>query len=487
MFHIVGTCDTQDDVSSFLETASVVYGSHHPVTLIIPPSLSVPSQISGEAQCEFLRREPDEPWLSALVRSVGTTEWMWIFHPLARPAAGAREAATFWLRENPDATVLYGDTLVTSRGRYVRRPRFSPIRMLSTGDIGTSVLLRADVLSAVSLSPADESFDAQWYALAVAAAGSASCHVPVIFDEFREPEAVVADCEGRRNVALRANNGLSVVGFSDSNLVIGGEVGDASVSVIIPSIGASANFPDGRHPALLTCVRSLVQTDWDRIREIVIVAGARMPEELLEEVASVIGEKLHVVHVEDPFSFSASCNAGAIAASGSHFLFLNDDVEATESGWLEQMLGLSMLPNVGCVGARLLFPDGTIQHAGIVLDGQKLEPNHIYMHLNPSDVDDPIASSCSEFSAVTGACLLISAHDFMEVGGFTPELPLNYNDVDLCLKVATVGKSSVSCNFTNLIHRESTTRVPTVTDEEVMFISSWRPWFLADPFVNMWG
>lgn len=177
--------------------------------------------------------------------------------------------------------------------------------------------------------------------------------------------------------------------------------------------------------------------------------------------------KIRVITYPHPFNYSAINNFAVSHARGDYLLFLNNDVTAIDSGWLEEMLGVCQRPEVAAVGAKLLYPDNTIQHAGIVvgmggvagamfvgMDGRYGG----YLHK---------ANLMQNMSAVTGACMMVEKKAFLEAGGFTEELAVAFNDVDLCLKISRKDKLIVYDPFAILHHAESKTRGAEDTPEKV--------------------
>ncbi|MGD0013283.1 MAG: glycosyltransferase [Bryobacteraceae bacterium] len=160
-----------------------------------------------------------------------------------------------------------------------------------------------------------------------------------------------------------------------------------------------------------------------------------------------------------PFNFAAMNNAAARATDAPFLLFLNDDTEVITPGWLEAMVELGARPEVGAVGAKLLYPDGRIQHAGVVL-GVLGHVGHAFWGLDGSarhyfDLPDVIRN----VSAVTGACLLVRSSVFREAGGFNESgLPVDFSDIDLCLKLRQRGYRVLYTPHAVLLHHESASR-----------------------------
>jgi GT2 family glycosyltransferase len=168
--------------------------------------------------------------------------------------------------------------------------------------------------------------------------------------------------------------------------------------------------------------------------------------------------KVVVVHRPGPFNFSRLCNDGAKQAGGDYLLFLNNDTEALTSDWLERMLRLAALPGVGVVGATLLYPDGTIQHAGLFPrgDGKWVHAYRLLPGNSPGGHGE--LQKPRVVPALSGACLMMRKDLFEELGGFNEELPLTYNDVDLCCRVRRRGLVAAISPHARLLHYECLSR-----------------------------
>lgn len=159
------------------------------------------------------------------------------------------------------------------------------------------------------------------------------------------------------------------------------------------------------------------------------------------------------------FSFSAINNyAVTLFKNTKLYLFLNNDTEVMNSDWLEQMAQHFIRPEVGAVGAKLLYPDHRIQHAGVII-GMGGIAGHSHKYL-PENTFGYFARPhlIQEISAVTGACLMTTAEDFQRVGGFEEALPKAFNDVDYCLKLREAGRKIIYTPYARLLHYESLSR-----------------------------
>jgi GT2 family glycosyltransferase len=224
------------------------------------------------------------------------------------------------------------------------------------------------------------------------------------------------------------------------------------VSIIIPTKDKAS--------LLRRAIASLLErTQYEAFELIVVDNGSQEPDtvELFGSVAR--HPQVHIVQSPGPFNYSALNNYGATFAQGNILLLLNNDVEIIEPGWLSEMVGLASRPDIGCVGAKLYYPDGTIQHAGVVTGpsggaghGHKHAPRRARGYL------DRLAT-VTNVSAVTAACLAVRADVYWEVGGLDENaLRVAFNDVDFCLKVAAAGYRNVWTPFAELIHHESVSR-----------------------------
>ncbi len=258
-------------------------------------------------------------------------------------------------------------------------------------------------------------------------------------------------------------------------------IGRPLVSIIIPT-AAVAKTMAGREQMLVTqCVRGVRQLSTWPNYEIIIVGDPGMPDDVREELTSLGGR---VVTCPGPFNFSTTINFGASHAGGQHLVMLNDDTEVISPDWLECMLEFSQQDDVGAVGAMLLFPNGRLQHAGIaLLGGHPLHafPDYPYDHPGHG-FNNHVPRNCC---AVTGACLMTRYQVFRDLGGLDTAFPLEYNDIDYCLRLQTTGRSVVVTPYARLYHYEATTRGKTAGTGRDLFRARWAKVFSRDPYYNV--
>ncbi|KQT82960.1 glycosyl transferase [Methylobacterium sp. Leaf465] len=258
------------------------------------------------------------------------------------------------------------------------------------------------------------------------------------------------------------------------------------VSVIIPT-------RDRADLLAVALAGVLDATDYPAIEVLIVDNDSREPRtrDLFARYSN--DARVRVVSVPGLFNFSDLSNRGAAAARGPLLLFLNNDVEVIEPGWLREMVSIALTPDIGAVGAKLLYPDRTLQHGGIVL-GIGGVAGHSHPGLSE---DDPGYFArmvlTQEVSAVTGACLLLRASVFSESGGFdADDLAVAFNDVDLCLRLRAQGYRIVWTPHARLIHHESKSRGAEDTPEKLarferevrVMQDRWGAVLRADPYYN---
>jgi O-antigen biosynthesis protein len=257
------------------------------------------------------------------------------------------------------------------------------------------------------------------------------------------------------------------------------------VSVVVPSIGTAGVVRGTERSFVVEAVRSVLATVGPDLGiEVIVVSGREMPadtERLLMELGGGPGGAVRCVPYDDVFNFSATVNLGAAHAGGELLLLLNDDTEAVGPGWLERMVDALSAPGVGAVGARLLFEDGTLQHAGHTY---RTSLDHVGFGL-PGDSAGRtgILRRRRPVAGVTAACMLTPMRVYEQVGGFSTAFPGNYNDVDYCMKVRAAGHDIVYEPDAVLWHFESKSRVAGIRPEEIELIQRrWLSELIDDPF-----
>ena len=235
-------------------------------------------------------------------------------------------------------------------------------------------------------------------------------------------------------------------------------LGNPKVSVIIPNKDSVA--------VLDRCLNSIAdKTSYDNFEVIVVENNSESPETFdYYQSASDRFPFLRVVTWDGPFNYSAINNFGAGFATGDYYLLLNNDVEVIDPDWMRSMVSVCQRSDVGVVGAKLLYPDDTVQHAGVfmITCGSVSElggPAHAFTHLDRNDAGYMRrASLVQDVSIVTGACLMTGRDVFEELNGLDEDFVVAFNDVDYCLRVRESGRLVVYDPDALLYHYESFSR-----------------------------
>jgi GT2 family glycosyltransferase len=242
--------------------------------------------------------------------------------------------------------------------------------------------------------------------------------------------------------------------------------------------------PDGASPQHLdSCLAALRARSAGAAMEFIAVVHMNQGQD--EALLQVAGKhRAKTLRYREAFHFGRMCNLGVGESSGEYLLFLNDDVTPIDERWLRWMLAQAKRPKTGAVGALLYFPDGRIQHAGVLI-GTPNGAGHPGRLSNGSPLW-PWLTMTREVSAVTGACLLMPRSVFAEIGGFDEIFPVNYNDVDLCLRAGQKGYRVVIEARARLEHAESATRATGIRyAERQRFLERWAPLLRqGDPYFN---
>jgi O-antigen biosynthesis protein len=317
-----------------------------------------------------------------------------------------------------------------------------------------------------------------WRMLETSAAGGGESAKPWAFEAGRR--AVQAHCE---RIGLQARVERDVEHPGVYHLEPALEV-RPPVSIVIPTNGQAREVRYREEVLVSHCVRSIVETSTYENYEILVVADTSIPPAVLDELREIGGDRLRLVDYDEPFNFSAKINLGAAHSEGEHLLLLNDDIEVATPAWIERMVMYSMLDEVGAVGGRLLWEDGRLQHVGVGFEGGL--PGHPYRGFSggfKGYVNDVLL--VRNMLAVTGACLMTRRRLFDEVGGLSADLPVNYNDVDYCLKLRARGRRTLYDPDLVMRHFESSSRSSDVQEwEKAYLLEHWLPVTSPDPYSN---
>lgn len=375
------------------------------------------------------------------------------------PDALARLAAA--LRADPEAIAVYGDldlTMVDGTKWPLAFPAFDYERMLEQGYCSLVFALRRDIAAEVvaagagslfrafnAVLDADRSRSGRILHLPGAVATLPALDLPALTLELA---AATADHLHRRDMAADVE---TAHGRVLPAVRVRREAASQRISVIIPT--------RNRADLLKRCIDSIRPALSGRDVELLVIDNDSTEVDARDYLARIDGRGARVIHVPGPFNFARLNNLAAAEAQGDLLCLLNNDIEALDATWLEELLGRLADPDVGAAGAALLRPSGVVQHGGLVLG-----PNFSAAHAFTDRMGDDggyadLMLVARECSAVTAACLLTRRQDYLAVGGLDADrFPVNYNDVDYCLKLRARGKSVVFTPHARLRHVESASR-----------------------------
>lgn len=400
-------------------------------------------------------------------------------------APGALSAVTLLVEREPQLDIVYSDEdWLDDEGRRLM-PRFKtgwdPDAQLGRDLLGQFCLMRREKVAALGGIRPDRA-PAHHYdlhcRLAYSISPTAIRHIPEVLyhrrpPSFEEREDLARDLDSyTKSARLVAQSAASSV-CGQPVEVTGAPLAPfvnrvhwplpeqlPMVSILVPT--------RDRADLLRACARGVLQkTDYPALEFLILDNDSQE-----SETANLFGQlskdpRVRILPMPGPYNYSRINNLGAAQASGEVLVFLNNDIEIVRSGWLREMVSHAIRPDVGCVGAKLLYPDRHIQHAGVVLHEGPLAM-HAFRLLDGNDLGyDAQLAGVRSYLAVTAACLAVRAAIFREVGGFDEVgLQIAYNDVDLCLKVDEHGYRNICTPFEPIIHLENASRGPNLTPEK---------------------
>ena len=426
-----------------------------------------------EAKLRYVRFEEDPVTASNLAEAMKIASGDVIIPVDANDIADPRtayEIVKYMNREDADA-VYTDEDRVTPEGFFYTSPKFkpdySPDYLRSNNYIGSFFAVRREVLEKAGLPDLNYG-DAYMYDFIFRCCENARkvAHVPIALSHRRinparlleNPDSIEAEyiCEMRAIDAHLKRVGID--GRSERGPIRGGYhvkarvSGRPLVSIIIPN--------KDHMLTLRRAIDSIMGKTTYGNYEIIIIENGSTEEQtfLYYERLEHRYPNVRVLTWDKPFNYSAINNFGVKAANGSYLLFLNNDVEVITPDWIEEMLSICQREDCGACGARLLFPDNTIQHVGVVV-GMGGAAGHMFSGEEASSPhSDPRSCLTQNLSAATAACLMVKREVFEEIGGFDEEYTVAFNDVDLCLKVREAGYLVTVNAFAQLTHYESLTR-----------------------------
>lgn len=374
-------------------------------------------------------------------------------------AEHALESCARHLERYPDHTIIYADEL--GQGPVVK-PGWSPTLQAFAPYVGRSAFFASSIASGADFGISDGAEAIVERALGAQTAKVGSIRRPLFGLEagrVKVPPAKAPDAIYRGQ--------------------------SACVGVVIPT--------RDRADLLQVCLESLFsRTSYLNYKVVVVDNDSRDPRtlDLMARMAAA-EPRLSILKQPGAFNFSALSNAGANAVEGDVLLFLNNDTRVVTPDWIERLLYFAVQKDIGAVGAKLLYPDQRVQHAGVLL-GMGGVAGHFGAGLT-ADAPGWLARNRvpHEVSAVTGACLMVERRKFEAIGGFDAvNLPVDLNDVDLCLRLGEQGWRTICNAETVLVHHQSASRggglrlQKVYAKERRFFIERWRTVIRDDPYFH---
>lgn len=394
-------------------------------------------------------------------------------------ADGAKERAEAFLSAHPEVCVVYGDEDVeTAPGQYENpwlKPCWSPDTYLWKDYLGEAVAVRKSFYEKAE----EKSRDGLLKAAGGFTKGCQSiAHMNGILFH-RKTDWFTGEINSSMT---REKTAGGQTDCRDAK-----KQGMPYISVIIPSKDNAV--------VLKKCLDTLKKTAADISYEVLLVDNGS-GEAVKKKIEEMTADAPDILYIYEPmeFNFSKMCNLGAERAKGSLLLFLNDDIEATHTGWLSDMAKLAERPHVGAVGCKLLYPDtDKIQHAGIT--NLPMGPVHKLQFLRDNKCYyDNRNRGIRNVSAVTAACLMVRREVFEEAGGFCESMQVAFNDVDFCFTLLEKGYYNAVCNHIHLLHHESMSRGADESEEKLKRLHRERTMLYdrhpglngKDPFYHDW-
>lgn len=412
------------------------------------------------------------------------------------------------LNENPELDLIYSDEdkidMDGNRSDPAFKPDWSPDLLLGTNYISHLGVYRRSILE--EIGGFRKGYEgSQDYDLVLRFTEKTTKerikHIPKVLYYWRMLPTSTAVDQGSKGYAFEAGlravqdalvrrgiNGRATHGAANGLYDVYYDIeSEKLVSIIIPT---KNGYKDVQR-----CVSSIIEkTTYQNYEIIMADNGSTDPKmhELYAEFEQQLPGRFFVESIDIPFNFSTINNRAAKKAHGEYLLFLNNDTEVITENWLTLMVSFAQQERIGCVGAKLLYPNNTVQHAGVILGlgGVAGHGHYGYPH-GDLGYFGRLAINVN-YSAVTAACLLMKKADFDAVGGFEEAFTVAFNDVDLCLKVQALGRDNVWLHEAELYHFESQTRgyddkgkkKKRFEQEKVMMEEKWGPLIENDPFYN---
>lgn len=396
-----------------------------------------------------------------------------------------------------DCDIIYSDEDTFNNGKFEEpnfKPDFCPANLLSNNYIGNSLLVNHDF--AHKLNFFQKSYGRRFiydFLLRASEESDSISHIDkVLFHSNKNVNNSIInhinDLRILKNAIKRrgVNAKIHVTGLNTFSVRY--EIKDPKkVSIIIPTKDKSK--------VLKNCLQSIFSRSTYSDFEVILVDNNSEEEatfKLIQKYKSAYPDRFFSYKYEGNFNFARINNFGVTKAKGDYLIFLNNDTEIITPDWIQAMMEYSQKSEIGAVGAKLLYPNGKVQHAGMVI-GLEYGGNTFVGEDKLSSGYQNNLNLIRNYSAVTAACMMITKQKFLEIGGFDEIFAVEYNDSDLCLRLKENGFNNIFLPHVELFHYESLSRgYCYLTEagqklhekEQGMFYERWKRYYEKDPCYN---
>jgi O-antigen biosynthesis protein len=432
-----------------------------------PAVLTMLARYQARDQRVIVRHDAAEPTTVAATPVPAADTFITWLNPDDALARDALEHVARAVGEHQELQLLYGDEDGLTRfGRRVEpryKPDWSPHLLRSHNFIGRPWFIRSDLWGRLNVPRlgCDTSLEHDLLLQAAEQVPPGGAHHirRVLYHRGLDTRSAAADPTSNARLAEQSQQAVeahlqrsgiaatveSMTGWAGFNRIAYAVEPKPLVSVIIPT--------RDKVQLLKRCVTGLQERTSYPAIELIILDNGSVETDTQVYLSALSGQSnVQVLRVDLPFNFSALCNRGARAAHGDLFCFLNNDIEITHGGWLEELVSLAVQPEIGAVAPLLRYPDGRIQHLGIRVDPP-------WPRLIGDGWREPLSRrdavrlhAVHDVSAVNGGCLVTRRDVFATVGGFDEALPVASNDVDFCFALRKAGFWVVVTPFAELNH-----------------------------------
>jgi glycosyltransferase involved in cell wall biosynthesis len=405
---------------------------------------------------------------------------------------------------NINAEIIYSDEDLIGPDNNLHSPCFkpdwSPDNLLSVNYIQQSVVLKISLLSKIEnwgkMLEEDNDYD---LLLRAVEQTNGIDHLPELLFHAREPEKTKEQLDSKNEQSKKAlagalerrNEGGTIM---DSDIAEGifiprfKLIKEAKVSIIIPT--------KDKTEILKVCIDSIVQRSTYKNYEIILIDNNSSTDEffiLVKKWEQEMPGVFKCFRTENPFNFAFLMNFGASHCTGDYYVLLNNDTEVITPNWIELLMEQAQRSSIGIAGAKLLYPDNTVQHAGVVI-GLSALADHVFVGASRySHTYQNYLHRVINYSALTAACFMLSKQKFEQVKGFNENFEVEYNDIDFCLRLKEAGYNHVYLPHVELYHHESISRGhPYATKQSYerhlrefdLMQKTWKKYIENDPCYN---